>query len=156
MRHPPIHSKILVFLPPVAAAMIVTKLAEHGYASVAVSAVAEAFDALRSEEFVFAITARGDIDLVRNIRPIPIVNLEVFFHPRIKDGAMPGNPKRFDSQPFPERVDFHFKPVARPTPNIVRVAICGKQRDKAARWKTIAANALRWFCHRERGLDAQS
>lgn len=66
---------ILVFLPQAAAPVIVAKLAARGYASVAVSTVPEVFDALRSDCYSFAITTRPEIDLLRNIRPIPVVNL---------------------------------------------------------------------------------
>ncbi|URK86267.1 hypothetical protein LP421_04705 (plasmid) [Rhizobium sp. RCAM05350] len=50
--------KILVFLPHAAANVIVTKLAERGHESVAVSTVPEAFDALRSDNYSFAIMNR--------------------------------------------------------------------------------------------------
>ncbi|WP_234905185.1 hypothetical protein [Rhizobium rhizogenes] len=100
MLYPPNPSKILVFLPQNAGAMIVTRLAERGYNAFCVSTVPEAFDALRSGEFVFAIATRPDIDVLRNIRALPIINFEVFFHAAISSNGSPVNSKRFDSKPF--------------------------------------------------------
>ena len=109
--------KILVFLPTAAASAIVTKLADHGHESVAVSTFPEAFTALRSDQYSFAITTRREIDLLRNIRSIPVVNLEVFFHTEpCGDGPLVTS-KRFDSRAFMKRIEFLVQPMAtRPEP----------------------------------------
>ncbi|MBO0128467.1 hypothetical protein [Agrobacterium sp. OT33] len=154
MRQTASQSKILVFLPQAAAAMVVGKLAECGYASLAVSTVPQAFDALRSEEFAFAVTTRPEIDLVRNIRAIPVVNLEVFFH-----GSTSGNgaSKRFDGRAFLERVKFLANPApARPDPAIGRGASAQIADPRKPRWWSIAANALRLSRHRKGLMDVQS
>ncbi|WP_412065572.1 hypothetical protein [Rhizobium sp. SYY.PMSO] len=72
--------KILVFLPQPAARSIVIRLGQHGYAAVAMSTIPDVFEALRANEFIFAVTTRPDITLLRNIRAIPVINLEIFFH----------------------------------------------------------------------------
>ncbi|KAA3498013.1 hypothetical protein DXM27_24770 [Rhizobium rhizogenes] len=152
MRQTASRSKILVFLPQAAAMMVVGKLAEFGYASVAVSTVPQAFDALRSEEFAFAVTTRPDIDLVRNIRAIPVVNLEVFFH---TSASGEGGAKRFDGKAFLERVEFLANPApARAEPSIGRLK--ASQTDvKKLRWWAIATNALR-LRDRKGLVDVQS
>ncbi|WP_421481045.1 hypothetical protein [Agrobacterium rosae] len=145
MLHPPKVSKILVFLPEAAGATIVARLADHGFQSVCVSTVPEAFDALRSDEFVFAITSRPDIDLLRNIRVLPVINLEVFFHADISSDGRRVNAKRFDNKAFLERVQF----LATPMPATRSVMATGHVTPLTTgakhtfRWWTIAANALR-------------
>jgi hypothetical protein len=111
MRRTVNQSKILVFLPQAAGAVIVSKLAERGYVAVAVSTVPEAFEALRSDQFALAITTRSNIDLVRNICALPAINLEVFFHTSIPSECRLVNTRHFDSRAFMERVRFFTKPV---------------------------------------------
>lgn len=153
MRQTTSQSKILVFLPQAAAMMVVGKLAECGYASVALSTVPQAFDALRSEELAFAVTVRPDIDLVRNIRAIPVVNLEVFFH---TSASGEGGPKRFDSKAFLERVEFLANPAPeRSEPSIGRTASTRIKDVRKLRWWNIAANALR-LRDRKGLMDVQS
>ncbi|WP_181147698.1 hypothetical protein [Ensifer aridi] len=89
-------NKILVFLPKAAANMIATKLAERGHESIAVSTVPEVFDALRSDNCSFAVTTRPEIDLLRSLRPIPVVNLEIFFHAEPSGDGPLTMSKRFD------------------------------------------------------------
>ncbi len=77
----PISSRpILVFLPAVAAKTIASTVEQAGFPAVTVSTVADLFDALRSGAFSVAVTVRPDIDTIRNIEAISVVNLEVFFH----------------------------------------------------------------------------
>lgn len=104
--------KILVFLPRAAADVIVTKLAERGHESVAISTVPEAFDALRSDHCSFAITTRPEIDLLRSIRPIPVVNLEIFFHAEPSGDGPLIMSKRFDGSAFMKRIEFLVQPKA--------------------------------------------
>ncbi|WP_421359024.1 MULTISPECIES: hypothetical protein [Agrobacterium] len=147
--------KILVFLPQAAGATIVSKLAEHGYESVMVSTVPEAFDALRSDQFVFAITTRPDIDVLRNIRAIPVINLEVFFHAGILRHGSEVNSKLFDSNAFFERVKFLAHSTApRMDVESDRAGLPKMQRN--ARWWVIAANALRQrrFIRRETNVQS--
>ncbi|AYM84827.1 hypothetical protein G6L67_24665 [Agrobacterium tumefaciens] len=141
MPYPPNPSKILVFLPEISGAKIVATLAEHGFQSVSMSTVPAAFDALRSGEFVVAITTRADIDLLRNIRAVPVINLEVFFHAGVSSDGRPS--KRFDSKAFLERVEFLSQPAPDGGPDGATRAKASPVKEKStARWWTIAANAL--------------
>jgi len=101
---------VLVFLPRSAAQVIVSKLIEHGYAASAVHSVPELFDALRSSDYSLAVTTRPDIDMVRNIKSIPVVNLEVFFHSSgsADEGLMTS--KQFDGRAFLERITVLTEP----------------------------------------------
>jgi len=104
--HPQIKTQksILVFLPRSAAQVIVSKLIEHGYGANAVYSVPELFDALRSDSYCLAVTTRPDIDMVRNIKSMPVVNLEVFFHSVGTTGDSVTSSKQFDGNAFLERV----------------------------------------------------
>ncbi|MFF0921594.1 hypothetical protein ACFYE8_18035 [Rhizobium leguminosarum] len=95
---------ILVFLGKDAAFDIVSKLNENGYVAAAVSSVPELFDALRSGRYFLAVTMRSDIDMVRNIKPIPVINLEVFFHTAQSTAKSIHSSKEFDSDAFLRRV----------------------------------------------------
>ncbi|MBX5158736.1 MULTISPECIES: hypothetical protein [unclassified Rhizobium] len=95
---------ILVFLGKGAACDIVSKLNENGYAAAAVSSVPELFDALRSDQYFLAVTMRSDIDMVRNIKPIPVINLEVFFHAVQSAAQSVQSAKEFDSDAFLRRI----------------------------------------------------
>jgi hypothetical protein len=87
-----------------AAAAVVGRLQEQGYDAVAVTSVGEAFDALRSDRYGLAVTSRLNIDLVRNIRPIPVINFEIFFHADISSRGLTADAKRFDGKAFLDRV----------------------------------------------------
>jgi hypothetical protein len=91
---------MLVFLGKGAAFDIVSKLTENGYVAAAVSSVPELFDALRSDRYFLAVTMRSDIDMVRNIQPIPVINLEVFFHTAQSTAKSVRSSKEFDSDAF--------------------------------------------------------
>ncbi|MDR5012099.1 MULTISPECIES: hypothetical protein [Agrobacterium] len=150
-------SRILVFLPQAAGIKIIARLAEHGYEALAVSTVPEAFDALRSNQFVFAITTRPDIDLLRNIRALPVINLEVFFHAGIYGDGTPVNSKRFDSKAFLERVEFLARPVpARLDVEGDRATSSQMPRKDAVQWWAIVANALRPRRSARGTMNAQS
>jgi hypothetical protein len=95
---------MLVFLGKGAAFDIVSKLTENGYVAAAVSSVPELFDALRSDRYFLAVTMRSDIDMVRNIQPIPVINLEVFFHTAQSTAKSVRSSKEFDSDAFLRRV----------------------------------------------------
>ncbi|MBY3184058.1 MULTISPECIES: hypothetical protein [Rhizobium] len=95
---------ILVFLGKDAACDIVSKLNENGYVAAAVSSVPELFDALRSDRYFLAVTMRSDIDMVRNIKPIPVINLEVFFHTVHSATKSVRSSKEFDSDAFLRRI----------------------------------------------------
>ncbi|MFB9948979.1 hypothetical protein ACFFP0_08980 [Rhizobium puerariae] len=105
--------KILVFLPQPAANLIVTKLAEHGHEAIAASTVTEAFDILRSDNCSFAITTGSAIDLLRSIRPVPVVNLEVFFHAEPSGDGTLITSKQFDSSAFMKRIEFLVQPMTK-------------------------------------------
>ncbi|MBP2443637.1 hypothetical protein JOH51_001076 [Rhizobium leguminosarum] len=95
---------ILVFLGKGAACDIVSKLNENGYVAAAVSSVPELFDALRSDRYFLAVTVRSDIDMVRNIKPTPVINLEVFFHAAQSAAKSVHSAKEFDSDAFLRRI----------------------------------------------------
>ncbi|WP_349438026.1 hypothetical protein [Pararhizobium sp. A13] len=132
--------KILVFLPHAAADVIVTKLAERGHESVAVSTVPEAFDALRSDNYSFAITTRPEIDLLRNIRSIPVVNLEIFFHAEPSGNGPLITSKRFDGGAFMKRIEFLVQPTttrAEPA-GVGQAKNEGMREGRAPQWWTAA------------------
>jgi hypothetical protein len=151
-------SKILVFLPQAAAAMIVTKLADRGYVSVAVSTVPDAFDALRSEGFVFAITTRPNIDLVRKIRALPVINLEVFFHASISGDGAQASAKQLDSRAFLERVEFLARAAATARPDVGagRATFLQRQEQGKSSWWSVVTNALRLQQNRRGLMDVRS
>ncbi|XUY30078.1 hypothetical protein RMR21_023205 (plasmid) [Agrobacterium sp. rho-8.1] len=134
------------------------RLAEHGYQSICVSTVPEAFDALRSDKFVFAITSRPDIDILRNIRAIPVINLEVFFHAGISNDGMAIGAKRFDSKAFIERIDFLARsaPPERQNSGAARLIFSKEQESRSVRWWATAVNALRISQNRKGRIDVQS
>lgn len=150
--------KILVFLPPAAANAIVAKLASHGHDAVAVSTLPEAFIALRSDHYSFAITTRPEIDLLRNIRSIPVVNLEVFFHTEPSGDGPLVTSKRFDSNAFMKRIEFLVQPMA------TRVEPAGAERatneavrePKTPRWWSAVKSMLGLPRRREGLKDVRS
>jgi hypothetical protein len=145
MLYPRSSSKILIFMPALAGEVIAAGLTKHGHASVCISTIPEAFDALRSGEFGFAISTRPDIDLLRNIRALPVINFEVFFHSEISGDRRAPNSKRFDSKAFLERVDFLARTIAAATqcvaPDGENPASAGQRRRVS--WWTVVANILR-------------
>ncbi|PDS79059.1 hypothetical protein [Rhizobium sp. L43] len=129
---------ILVFLGKDAACGIVSQLNENGYAATAVSSIPELFDALRSDRYCLAVTMRSDIDMVRNIKPIPVINLEVFFHAIQPAAKSVPSSKEFDSDAFLRRIA-----ALRETKT---GRIVAAQRPPAANETVIAAaaKASRW------------
>lgn len=95
--------KTIVFLPVGAARMVIAKLREGGYAAIAVSSVAELHEALCASGYALAVTTRSDIDIVRHIRPMPVVNVEVFFDV-VRGLECEEALRRFDSKAFLRRV----------------------------------------------------
>lgn len=96
--------QVLVFLPLPAARMIVARLEAHGHFATAMQSVAELVVALGSDAYSLVVTTRADIDVVRNIKAVPVVNLEVFFHTvKLTDEAVIGS-KQFDGAAFIERI----------------------------------------------------
>ncbi|MBO0144645.1 hypothetical protein JZX87_26180 [Agrobacterium sp. Ap1] len=149
--------KILVFLPEPFGATIAVKLLEHGFQPVSVSTVPEAFDALRSDEFAFAITNRLDIDLLRNIRALPVINLEVFFHAKISNDTSPVNLKRSDSKSFLERVEFLSRAASDSgSDRVARANTARTHQRNRVRWWVRAARALQIGHSRKGMMDAQS
>lgn len=136
--------KIVVFLPPEAAKMIVAKLAERGHESVAVSTVPEVFDALRSDNCSFAITTRPEIDLLRSIRPIPVVNLEIFFHAEASGDGPLTTSKRFDGVAFMKRIEFLAQPkAARVEPaGGEEIGKDGMRQPRRFRWTAVIKSLL--------------
>ncbi|MEK1929454.1 MAG: hypothetical protein AAAC47_06625 [Pararhizobium sp.] len=138
---------ILVFLPRSAAQVIVSKLVEHGYAATAVYSVPELFDALRSDGYSLAVTTRPDIDMVRNIKAMPVVNLEVFFHTVGSTGDRMTASKQFDGKAFLERIRALNEPKSnrgRPAHgNPATNSRSNEGRSHIFRWWEAAKSALR-------------
>ncbi|MBZ5763263.1 hypothetical protein LAV84_27425 [Rhizobium sp. VS19-DR104.2] len=98
-------SPILVFLTKRAADVVISQLEKHGYTAVAVYTVPALFDALRSGTYTLAVTTRPGIATVRNIKLIPVLNLEVFFYDgHIDQTDSTAWPRRFDGNAFMERL----------------------------------------------------
>ncbi|MDH6268141.1 hypothetical protein M2360_003546 [Rhizobium sp. SG_E_25_P2] len=96
------YARIVIFLPETIAGKISKKLADSGYTAHVAPTAPDAFDALRSEDVSFAITTRAYIDMIRRIRAIPVLNLEIFFHSSSSNSAA----RHFDTKAFLERVQF--------------------------------------------------
>ena len=103
MDHHP-GQRILVFLPDAAAALIATRLNEAGYLACVACTVPELQKALAETEYRVVVTTRPDIDTVRDIQPLPVVNLEIFFHPDPGGTSTGRRTKRFDAKAFLDRV----------------------------------------------------
>ncbi len=99
----PFDNRILVFLPETAAAMIAARLREIGYITSIACSVPELRQALGSADYSLVVTTRPDIDTVRDIKPLPVINLEIFFHPDMQ-GASLHRSKQFDATAFLGRV----------------------------------------------------
>jgi hypothetical protein len=96
--------EVLVFLPLPAAQVIVARLEESGHFATAMQSVAELVGALGSDAYSLVVTTRADIDVVRNIKAVPVVNLEVFFHTvKLTDETVTAS-KQFDGAAFIERI----------------------------------------------------
>ncbi len=130
---------ILVFLPENAAHIIVSKLNEHGYAATAVSCVPDLFDALRSDRHSLAVTTRPDIDIVRNIKSLPVVNLEVFFHAISSGGDLQSPGKQFDGKAFLQRI----KALTEPRPGRIATAYAEPAATNGT-LSAVARRASRW------------
>ncbi|KQV41191.1 hypothetical protein [Rhizobium sp. Root1204] len=118
----PPQEPVLIFLPVGAGDVIAARLAEHGYRSTVISSIADVASALSTQAHCLAITTRPDIDIVRNIRSIPVVNLEVFFHSSpSRDGLMKSS-KQFDSKAFLARIRALTEPRPARTEMIVSPA----------------------------------
>jgi hypothetical protein len=115
--------KTIVFLPREAAAFVAGKLAENGFQPTPASSVAELHEALCSTEYALAVATRPDIDLIRHIQPMPVVNIEVFFD--FEPNAMAASrSSRFDSAAFLRRV----RALTAEEPAIIRPATVSTSR----------------------------
>ena len=134
---------ILVFLPPAAARLVVSKLQENGYSASAASSIPELQRSLHAAQWSLVVTTRPDIDLVRNIRPLPVVNLEIFFHSDLHAGTLEGGTKQFDTKAFMGRIDALTQPrparepetPARSAPSLPQL------QTRIRRWFLPCANA---------------
>ncbi|CAN7681036.1 hypothetical protein [Pararhizobium sp. LjRoot238] len=140
---------ILVFLPRSAAQVIVSKLVEYGYAATAVYSVPELFDALRSASYSLAVTTRPDIDMVRAIQSIPVVNLEVFFHTVGSTGNGVVASKQFDGKAFLERIRVLIEPRSSKG-----AAIDGNSQTNT-NWNGARNQMFRWWAAAKPYLDGR-
>ncbi|MBY5766965.1 hypothetical protein HFO06_28350 [Rhizobium leguminosarum] len=129
--------KILVFLPLPVANAIVTKLTDHGHEAIAVATFPEVVSALRSDHYSLAITTRPEIDLLRNIRSMPVVNLEVFIHTEPSGDGPLITSKQLDSSAFMKRIEFLVQPM------IARVEPAGVEQPKNEEMRK--RKAPRWW-----------
>ncbi|PDT02938.1 hypothetical protein CO666_17230 [Rhizobium chutanense] len=137
---------ILVFLAKGAAGDIVSQLNENGHAATAVSSVPELFDALRSDRYFLAVTMRSDIDMIRKIKTIPVVNIEVFFHSVQSTAKSVSSSKEFDSDAFLRRIGALSEtranriPAVQTTPAVGEATMAGAA--KASRWRAATSLLL--------------
>lgn len=99
------HQVILLFLPKASAQIIASRLNAVGYSVEAVHTVAELQFALTSADYRLVITTTPAIETVRDIRPLSIVNLEIFFHPDPSLETPAGGRKEFDTKAFLARIN---------------------------------------------------
>jgi len=97
-------NRVLIFLPKAAATVIAARLNEIGYVTSIACSVRDLQKALAATDYSLAITTRPDIDTVRDIEPLPVINLEIFFHPDAQGASPDFGTKQFDSKAFLERV----------------------------------------------------
>ncbi|MQB45840.1 hypothetical protein DXT94_28355 [Rhizobium sp. ICMP 5592] len=87
------------------------------------------------------ITTRSDIDIVRNIHTIPVVNLEVFFYSEPSPGGMLATSKRFDGAAFIQRIRVLADPAAAARREARQVAPAPVEADSPSHtsriWKAI-------------------
>jgi hypothetical protein len=103
--------RILIFLPDAAAAVIAARLKDAGYGASVACTVPDLREALRATPYRLVVTTRPDIDTVRDIQPLPVVNLEIFFHPAPHDDSSGNRTKRFDAAAFFDRVKMLTEPA---------------------------------------------
>lgn len=135
------HQAILLFLPKASAQIIASKLNAVGYPVEAVHTVTELQLALKAADYCLVITTRPCIDTVRNIQPLPVVNLEVFFH-FIPSFEVPvSETKQFDTKAFLARI----KALSEPKPrrnnaDLARIAPSSPERETRVRlWQRLLA-----------------
>lgn len=102
--------KALLFLPVAAAQMLTPRLVSAGYGSTVVSELAELAAEMATDQYWLAVAIRQDIDVVRQMRPLPVINIEIFFHsaPTLASGA-----KALDVDAFLKRVGVLFELVTK-------------------------------------------
>jgi hypothetical protein len=123
-------NRILIFLPK-GSALIAARLDDIGYVTSIACSVPDLREALASEDYRLVVTTRPDIDTVRDIEPLPVINLEIFFHPD-PHGASPDiGTKQFDSKAFLRRVKALTEP--------------GRAREKPAANAASPRGRGRWF-----------
>jgi hypothetical protein len=100
--------KVLVFLPVAAAKMLTPRLASAGYGSTVVSELTDLAAELASDRHWLVVAIRQDIDVVRQMRLLPVINIEIFFHsaPAL---ALALGAKALDVDAFLKRVGVLFE-----------------------------------------------
>jgi hypothetical protein len=94
--------KVLVFLPSAGAEIFTPQLGSAGYDCTVVSELEELAYELASERYWLVVTIRQDIDVVRQINPLPVINIEIFFHSQPSSITMPS--KSLDVEALLKRV----------------------------------------------------
>ena len=129
---------ILVFLPPTAARAIARKLHEHGYRPIIACTLADLQRQLPAADYSLVIATRPDIDIVRSLKPLPVLNLEIFFHFDRRQNSANAGTQTFDGPAFLARV----KALTGSRPSTARSQIAAvAQARKRAPW-TLSATAL--------------
>jgi hypothetical protein len=122
---------VLVFLPQAAAALIAAKLTEIGYLASVACSVPDLHKALISGDHELVVTTRPDIDTVRAIKPLPVLNLEIFFHPDPHGTSVEVGTKHFDAKAFLSRVRMLTEPSrAKEKPLIVKNTTSAEGRGR--------------------------
>lgn len=103
--------RILIFLPRAAAALVAGRLTDAGYLATIACSVPDLRNALAGADFCLVVTTRPDIDIVRDIKPLPVINLEIFFHPDPPGAAAPIGTRQFDAKAFLHRVKALSEPA---------------------------------------------
>lgn len=96
--------RILVFLPKAASAHITGKLRENGYGAQEIKSTPDLEDILRSLYCDLVVTTRWNIDQVRAVKSVPVINIEIFFDPTHASKAVDDRSTRFDLNAFLRRV----------------------------------------------------
>jgi hypothetical protein len=96
--------QILVFLPEKAGTFISARLTEVGYFTSVAGSIPDLRAALDAVDYDLVITMRPDINTVRGIKPLPVINLEIFFHPDPQRTPPDIGTEQFDCKAFLDRV----------------------------------------------------
>lgn len=102
--------KVLVFLPSAGAEIFISQLGSAGYDCTVVSELEKLACELASDRYWLVVTIRQDIDIVRQIKPLPVINIEIFFHSQPSSTSIPT--KSLDVEALLKRVGALYELMA--------------------------------------------